>query len=230
MKGKESGRAKSLTENAYLMLSQYIVKGKLRPGEQFLAKDLSKSLGMGRTPVREALLRLQNEGVILCNSRHSYNVRVLTVRDVEEIYEILGTLEGRVAGSVCKNITPKDCERLREYNRMMWEAAEKGDLATFGRWNREFHGIFLARFGNHMLHDLCDSIRRQLYAYPVQGGTVTEWMEKAVGEHQEIIRLAQNRDSRKMETYFREVHWSFPRSRKYIEDAFHPDGQFPIPA
>ena len=52
-------------------------------------------LGMGRTPVREALLRLQNEGIIVCNSRHNYRVRILTAADIKEIYETLGVLEGR---------------------------------------------------------------------------------------------------------------------------------------
>lgn len=220
---------KSLSEKAYDMLSQHIVQGKLRPGEQVLAKNLSNQLGMGRTPVREALLRLQNEGIVICNSRHNYKVRILTPEDIREIYDTLGILEGAAAGAVPRTITSEDIDRLEEYNDRMRKIAQRGDLSAFGRWNHEFHGIFLDRYGNRMLHSLCDSIRRQVYAYPVQGGSLAKWLEKSVREHREIIRMVRKNEGKQLEAYFREVHWSFNRNLKYIRDAFHPDGQTPVP-
>ena len=229
MSSPRGTETKSLAEKAYDSLSRYIVQGKLRPGEQILSKDLSMQLGMGRTPVREALLRLQNEGIIVCNSRHNYRVRILTAADIKEIYETLGVLEGAAAGAVQQIITSADIDRLQEYNNRMRRVAEKGDLAEFGHWNHEFHGIFLDRYGNRMLHNLCDSIRRQVYAYPVKGGSIATWLAKSVREHREIIRLVRNNEGKKLEAYFREVHWSFPRNLKYIKDAFHPDGQTPVP-
>jgi DNA-binding GntR family transcriptional regulator len=221
--------AKSLAEKAYDMLSRRIVQGKFRPGEQVLAKDLSKQLDMGRTPVREALLRLQNEGIIICNSRHSYEVRILTSDDIKEIYDTLGILEGAAAGAVPQVLAPQDIRRLEDYNARMQQIAQKGNLPAFGRWNHEFHGIFLDRYGNRMLHALCDSIRRQVYAYPVKGGSLAKWLNKSVREHREIIRMVRNNQGRQLEAYFREVHWSYARNLKFIEDAFHPDGQTPVP-
>lgn len=221
--------AKSLGQKAYEMLTQSIVQGKLRPGEEILAKDLATRLGMGRTPIREALLRLQTEGIILCNSRHNYKVRILTPGDIKEIYNTLGILEGAAAGAVPQIITSEDLDRLEEYNARMRQVAQKGDLPTFGYWNHEFHGIFLDRYGNRMLHSLCDSIRRQVYAYPVKGSSLAKWLEKSVREHREIIRMVRNNEGRQLEDYFREVHWSFDRNLKYIRDAFHPDGQAPVP-
>ncbi|HET7214521.1 MAG TPA: GntR family transcriptional regulator [Terriglobia bacterium] len=220
---------KSLSQRAYDMLCLQIVQGKLRPGERVLAKNLSNQLGMGRTPVREALLRLQNEGIIICNSRHNYKVRILTPEDIKEIYDTLGILEGAAAGAVPQIISSEDIDRLEEYNDRMQEFAQKGDLSAFGRWNHEFHGIFLDRYGNRMLHSLCDSIRRQVYAYPVQGGSLARWLEKSVREHREIIRMVRKNEGRRLESYFREVHWSFNRNLNYIRDAFHPDGQTPVP-
>jgi len=221
--------SKSLAERAYEMLSRFIVQGKLRPGEQILAKDLSNKLGMGRTPVREALLRLQNEGIIICNSRHNYKVRILTPGDIKEIYDTLGILEGAAAGAVPQIITSEDLDRLEEYNTRMRQVAQKGDLSAFGQWNHEFHGIFLERYGNRMLHSLCDSIRRQVFAYPAQGRSLARWLEKSVREHREIIRMVRSNEGKQLEAYFREVHWSFNRNLKYIRDAFHPDGQTPVP-
>ena len=110
-------------------------------------------LGMGRTPVREALRRLQNEGMIVCNSTHNYRVRILTAADIKEIYETLGILEGAAAGAVPQIITSEDLGRFVKYNNRMRRVAEEGDLAELGHWNHEFHGIFLKRYGNRMLHE-----------------------------------------------------------------------------
>jgi DNA-binding GntR family transcriptional regulator len=118
---------------------------------------------------------------------------------------------------------------LRAYNRLVWEATSKGDLSMYGRWNHEFHNIFLTCLENQTLRRLCDSTRKLLYAYPVKGKLVSEWMEKSAREHEEIIRLVRIRNSKRLETYFREVHWNFSKSRKYLEEAFHPDGQSPVP-
>src|SRR5688572_32054673 len=78
-------------------MRQEIASGAFRPGQRILEKALAERLGISRTPIREALLRLEIEGVVLCTSRRSYNVRILTVEDVRQIYETLGILEGAAA-------------------------------------------------------------------------------------------------------------------------------------
>ena len=111
----------------------------------------------------------------------------------------------------------------------MRQIAQVGNLSEFGLWNHEFHGIFLERYGNRMLHNLCDSIRRQVYAYPVQGGSLGKWLEKSVREHREIIQMVRKNEGKRLEAYFREVHWGFDKNLRFIRDAFHPNGQTPVP-
>jgi DNA-binding GntR family transcriptional regulator len=106
-------RTESLTYQVYKLLKQQIASGRFRPGERIYEKVLAQRLGISRTPVREALLKLETDGLVVCNSRRSYNVRSLTVADVKEIYQILGILEGSVAGLVAGQITLDDLELLR---------------------------------------------------------------------------------------------------------------------
>ena len=220
--------AESLADQVYTLLQRMIARGEFKPGERILEKKLAQALRISRTPVREALLRLEADGLVLCNSRRSYNVRVLTVADVKEIYDTVGMLEGAVVSAVASRITSEDLRLLREYNAEMEHAAASGNLQAFGQWNRKFHGVFLSKFENRTVREICDSVRRRLYAFPVRRSSLAEWLKKSVREHREIIRLAAAKDAQGLGTYFRDVHWSFEKNRRYIEDAFDRNGEAAI--
>src|SRR5207245_11158339 len=154
-------RAESLTDQVYSLLEREIVEGRMTPGERIREKELSQRLGISRTPIREALLKLEMAGIVVCNSRRSYNVRILTAADVSEIFEILGILEGAAVTSVAQDITQEDLELLKQYNEKMAETANTEDFHTFGAWNEKFHDVLLSKSTNHSLRDVCDSIGRR---------------------------------------------------------------------
>lgn len=217
-------RADSIADKVYGLLRQDIAAGVFRPGQRIFEKSLAERLGISRTPIREALLRLEIEGVVVCNSRRSYNVRTLTVDDICEIYETLGILEGAVATAVAAKLTDRDLADLRRFNRMMAADAANADLQGFGSWNRRFHDVFLLRHHNRTLRDTCTLVRGALYTFPVQRETLADWLRKSVAEHRVIIRLAAARDAAGLGAYFRDVHWNYERNRRFITDAFHRDG------
>lgn len=218
-------RAESLSDQVYRLLREGIASGQFRPGERILEKELARRWRISRTPVREALLRLEADGVVICNSRRSYNVAVLTVADVRDIYQTLGVLEGMAAQLAAPQITARELAELARYNRAMQQAARRGDLPAFGRWNRRFHDVFLGKVGNRILRDTCDRIRALLYTFPVRADSLRRWLEKSVAEHREIIRLVRARQAEAVGKYFAEIHWSFERNRQFIEDAFDRHGE-----
>lgn len=220
MKASERIQSRSITEQVYEFLENEIVLGHLKPGERILEKDLCVRLGISRTPIREALLKLEVAGIVVCNSRRSYNVRTLTVADVEETFEILGILEGAVASSVAQAVTNGDLALLKEYNESMAEAGRRGDFHTYGAWNEKFHDVLISKYKNQSLRNLCDTVRRLLYTFPVRHGSLAEWIEKSVKEHEEIIRLAAAKDGPALGKFFRDVHWNHHDHSHYIEDAF----------
>ncbi|HWP99309.1 MAG TPA: GntR family transcriptional regulator [Vicinamibacterales bacterium] len=218
-------RAESIADKVYALLRQEIAGGAVRPGERIQEKVLAARLGVSRTPIREALLRLEAEGVVLCNSRRSYNVRVLTVQDVREIYDTLGILEGAAAAAATPRLQPEDLEELRRLNRLMAGAAARPDLRAFGEWNRRFHDVFLLRLDNRVLRETCTLIRGRLYTFPVRRRSLAAWLRKSVAEHRAIIRLAAAGKAEALGAYFRDVHWSYERNRRFIVDAFDRDGE-----
>jgi DNA-binding GntR family transcriptional regulator len=222
---KSDVRAETIADKVHTLLGREIAAGGYRPGERIYEKALAQRLGISRTPIREALLRLQTEGVVICTSRRSYNVRVLTADDVREIYETLGLLEGAAAAAVADKLEPPDFEELERLNQLMVVAATAADLHAFGRWNRQFHHVFLDKVDNVVLRETCDHVRGPLYTFPVQPGSLAAWLGKSVEEHREIIRLARAGDAVALGTYFRDVHWSYQLNERYIYDAFDMEGE-----
>lgn len=218
-------RTESIADKVYALLRSEIASGTFRPGARIHDRALAERLEISRTPIREALLRLEVEGVVVCTSRRSYNVRTLTVQDVREIYETLGILEGAAATKVGSRLTEADVHELREINKKMAVAARDGDLQAFGHLNRQFHDVFLLKLENRVLRDTCTLVRAPLYTFPVRRHTLADWLSKSVAEHRTIIRLAAAGDSDDLGTFLRDVHWSYERNRKYIGDAFDREGE-----
>ena len=113
---------KSLAIQIYELIRRQIGSGELRPGERILEGKFIEELGISRTPIREALLRLERDGLVVCTSRRSYNVRILTAADVKEIYDTLGILESACAGLVVRALTAEDIRLLKEFNQEMARA------------------------------------------------------------------------------------------------------------
>jgi DNA-binding GntR family transcriptional regulator len=218
-------RAETIADKVYALLRQDVASGRFRPGERILEKALAHRLGISRTPIREALIRLEIEGVVVCTSRRSYNVRTLSVADVREIYDTLGILEGAAARMVAPRLTSDDLRDLRQFNKTMESAAAKADLPAFGQWNRRFHDVFLLRLDNGTLRDTCNLVRGPLYTFPVQHRSLADWLRKSVMEHRAIIKLAAGGDAVALGDYFRDVHWSYERNRRFIMDAFDRHGE-----
>jgi len=218
-------QAETIADKVYSLMRQDIVSGVFRPGERIHEKRLGAQLGISRTPIREALLRLEAEGVVVCNSRRSYNVRVLSVEDVREIYATLGILEGAAAAAVVTQLDDADLRELRQFNRQMATAAANGDWQAFGLWNRRFHEVFLLKLDNRTLRDTCNLVRGPLYIFPIPRQTSSAWLRKSVAEHRAIIRLVEARDAEALGAYFRDVHWGYEHNRQFIRDAFDHHGE-----
>lgn len=218
-------RTESIADQVYGLLRQEIAAGVFRPGERIVEKPLSERLRISRTPIREALLKLEAEGVVVCNSRRSYNVRILTVQDVREIYETLGLLEGAVAAAALAQLTAADFAELERLNEQMQAAAAAADLQGFGEWNRTFHDVFILKLDNHTLRETCLLVRNLLYTFPVRRASLAEWLHKSVSEHRSIIRLAGEGDAEALGAYFRTIHWGFDHNRRFITDAFDRQGE-----
>lgn len=137
--GSRAAPAEAAHSRAYAVLKEAVFAGHFRPGEVVTLRSLAKQLGVGEMPVREALRRLTSEGAFEALPNRSARVPSLTRRQVEQILELRGYLEGRAAALAARNITLVQIEHLRALQSGIDKSIEKGDSRTHTALNMAFH-------------------------------------------------------------------------------------------
>ncbi|MEX1348827.1 MAG: GntR family transcriptional regulator [Desulfobacterales bacterium] len=139
----------SLTQKAYSELKERIMTGKFSVGEHYLEPEIAEMLGISRTPAREALIRLSQEGLIDLKPRRGVLVRPIFVNDLKEIYEVLTSLESTAVLLAAKRrLAGKDMQRLKSAVDEMDEALVRGDLDAWAEADVKFH-MLLVELGNN---------------------------------------------------------------------------------
>jgi len=145
----------SFAESAYRELRGCILDNRLLPGEQFSEVELATMLKMSRTPVREAMLRLANDGLVEVRPRRGMRVKPFSVADMREIYEVLMSLES-VAAELAARRTDQGnyVERMRAAIREMDAALERNDRKAWAAADELFHALLVEAAGNTRIRDL----------------------------------------------------------------------------
>ncbi|MDX6752491.1 GntR family transcriptional regulator [Geminicoccaceae bacterium 1502E] len=165
------GREDTLSSQAYALIEEMIVDGAAPPGHLLSEQALSQSLGIGRTPVREALQRLAANGLVRIVPRRGYYVSELDVREFFSMLDLRRELERYVATRVAARITPPQAAALRDLGRRLREAAARGDGRGVLRLDREFKSLLVElvanRFVGHAIEPL-HALSRQFYFVHVE--------------------------------------------------------------
>jgi DNA-binding GntR family transcriptional regulator len=142
----------SLVDAAYQQIRQRILDNVWPPGHRALEQEVALALGMSRTPVREALMRLRNEGLVEVIPRHGMRVLPVSPTDMREIYQILTALECMAAELLARR-KPSDAELkpLVDANKAMDKALKADDLDAWAAADERFHTHFIELAGNRQL-------------------------------------------------------------------------------
>lgn len=155
----------SLVDAAYAQLRRRILDNVYPPGHQALEQALAAELGISRTPVREALIRLQKEGLVEVVPRHGMRVLPVSPSDMREIYEILSALES-MAAALAAQRRPTDAELapLEQASRDMARSLKADDLDAWAEADERFHRHLVELSGNRLLveavHNFWDRAHR----------------------------------------------------------------------
>lgn len=131
--------SKPIRDTAYETLRHAIIGGDIPSGSRIVETDYAQRLHISRTPLREALRKLERDGLIEYMPRRGVVVRAFTVEDVDEIYTIRNTLEMQTLPAIIKNATAEDIARLRAILAKMDPLDAKGDIESVSPLAREFH-------------------------------------------------------------------------------------------
>ena len=181
-----------LRERVYGLLQQAIVSGELQPGQRVRDVDLAAQLGVSRTPVREALQRLEDEGLVETLPGALTRVVPLDTQAAREAFPVVAVLHGLAARLAVEQLTERDLALLRQANERLGAALEAGDVTRAVQADDAFHSVLVRASGNseiqHVLDRLMPKVRRLEFA---QFGSLAA--RTSVLQHQAIITACEQR-------------------------------------
>lgn len=185
-----------LAESVYRELRAAICEGRIGPGERLVQNGLADQLGISRTPVRDALLRLSQEGLVEPSPvRGGYLVSAFTQREVFDIYDIRLALEPAAAENATGRHSPAQVAHLKELNDRLRLESDYGSADSF-ELNRDFHDLLITPCENRIRRRLLDQLWAMpisLRMYQMHMVSAQEW-SAMLSEHDAIIKAVEEGD------------------------------------
>jgi DNA-binding GntR family transcriptional regulator len=184
--------------SAYDLLKQEILNGDLQPGQKLVETTLAERLLVSRTPIREALNRLEQDGLAERQSRGGYLVRQRSPEEILDIYETRCVLEAMAGRVAAERRTDHDLRRLG-WIAEMGETVDTEDHNAMAEYNRQFHRAVWRAARNETLLDLLQRLDLHLGRYPETTLSYPGRWNESLAEHQELLAAITKRDATEAE-------------------------------
>lgn len=168
-------------------LRDAIRKGVLKPGERLMEIQLADELGVSRTPVREAIRKLELEGYVIMMPRRGTYVANLSIRDVNEVFEIRTSLDSLASGLAAERITDEELEHLQRLLVAIGGYIEQGDMDKIVETDTEFHDLLYTASRNSRLTGIIFNLREQLTRFRTASMSYPGRLRATLEEHRRIV-------------------------------------------
>jgi DNA-binding GntR family transcriptional regulator len=183
-----------LHQEVAVRLRQRIVEGHLAPGAKLNERELSESLKVSRTPLREAIKMLAAEGLVELLHNRGAAVARLTEQDVADTFEVIAGLEGQSGELAAQRISEAELDEIRALHYEMLAAHTRKDLPTYYRINAQIHTLINAAARNPVLTQTWRTVNARLQALRFRSNFDASKWKRAVKEHDRMIELLAARD------------------------------------
>lgn len=185
----------NVTMNEYLplrdvvfnTLRQAILRGELKPGERLMEIQLANKLGVSRTPIREALRKLELEGLVNMVPRKGAEVADITEKSLRDVLEVRKALEELSVQLACEKITEEEIEELKRVAERFKDTLNDQDVTKIAEADVAFHDVIYTATDNQKLILLLNNLREQMYRYRVEYLKKEEAYPQLIAEHEELI-------------------------------------------
>ena len=195
------GKRESRVDQAYAEIRRRILDNYYAPGHQVLEQELAADLGMSRTPVREALVRLQNERFVQLIPRHGMRVVPLSIQELREVYEVLTSLELTAIERLAR--AELDEEALAAIEKPVDEmdsAVKKRDVDAWAQADERFHRTLVTLCGNHRLAAMVETLWEQSHRARMTTVRLRASLELSNREHRALLDAIRQGDWRQART------------------------------
>lgn len=175
-------------------LREAIRNGVLKPGERIMEIQLAEELGVSRTPVREAIRKLELEGYVVMMPRRGTYVANMSIRDINEIFEIRTALESLSNGLAAEHITDEELEHLQRLLVIIGGYIKDGNIEKIVETDIEFHDLMYHAARNQRLVGIISNLRDQLTRFRTLSMSYPGRLEATLDEHRTIVEAIANGD------------------------------------
>ncbi len=186
---------RSLVEQIVEGLERKILDGTFKPGERIIESAVCATLGVSRSPVREAFRILENEGFLVSRPRKGISVVSVTADEMRDIYQIRGSLESLAVSLAVEKRDPVVLDKLKRLHRRMIQVAEKSNTKAYFTLNLQFHETLIEACGNRRLIQLINTFVKQTMRYRFEVLSLPGWTARSVQCHGEILEFFESGDA-----------------------------------
>ena len=185
-----------LRDVVFNTLRQAILKGELAPGERLMEIQLAEKLGVSRPPIREAIRKLELEGLVTMIPRRGAEVAQITEKHLRDVLEVRRALDALAVELACERITAEELESLKEACANFAKETKQGNANRLARADVAFHDIILNASGNERLVQMISKLSQQMYRYRLEYVKDETSYERLIAEHEAIYEAICSRDGR----------------------------------
>ncbi len=175
-------------------LRDAILRGDLQPGERLMEIHLAKKLGVSRTPVREAISMLEQEGLAVTYPRRGAQVAKMTVKDLDDVLEIREVLDTLAASLACRNMNSDDINNLAAACADFEKATRGNDIREVVRTDEAFHNVIYEASGNPRLRAILTNLKGQMYRFRFEYVKDKSNYPFLIKEHKDILEALKTRN------------------------------------
>ena len=196
------------SDTAYEKIKSLILNNELRPGEQIKEEELAEKCGVSRTPIRDALVRLEADFLVEKRDNQRSFVANPDRDDIDELFTLRAMLEGHAAARAAERSTPALVARLRNSMKIV---QKDQSVKAFLEHNAEFHRIILDAAGSKRLASMLERLISQAVVYHTANAYSAEQISQSISEHKELVEAIAKGDG----------EWARSVISGHIRRAFH---------
>lgn len=182
-----------LRDVVFNTLRQAILKGELAPGERLMEIQLAEKLGVSRTPIREAIRKLELEGLVLMIPRKGAEVAKISEKSLKDVLEVRRSLEELAIELACQRMSEADLKDLADAEEEFKDAIVSGNAMRIAETDEGYHDVIYNSTRNTRLVQILNNLREQMYRYRLEYIKDEDKRQILLIEHEKIFKALKNR-------------------------------------
>ncbi|MGO2083496.1 GntR family transcriptional regulator [Vagococcus sp.] len=198
-----------IKDDIYQFISEQIIRGNYQKEERLIEQNIAEHLNISRTPVREAMFLLTADDILEHEPRRGFKLKQFTERDMEEIYEVIGVLDGKIAQLTINQLQAEDYATMNFLIEAMNAAIDNSLYIKYNELQFEFHEVYIKKCSNQKLVEDIEK-KKKLFigkGYPMERVDIKQILYQTNEEHRKILALFEAKKSAELRNFIEEVHW-----------------------